>query len=154
MSRIYAPVSRRLLGTPDVARIYGVGRQAVTDWARKGIMPAIEANGCYYIDPAILPDWQPPRYSYAWFDVGTYEQITRRRTMPAITSGRKLNTRQVAVIFGISEITVGNWVRHHLLPATRERGEYAIDAGTVAAFVPPRKSTAVFDREMYEAIVS
>lgn len=68
---------------------------------------------------------------------------------------RYLTTQQVAQIFGVSQITVGNWIRWGLLPFMRggDKGWYYIDPDVLPTFDPPRTSPAWFNRELYDAMV-
>lgn len=67
---------------------------------------------------------------------------------------RYLGTTQVALIFGVTDVTVANWVRWGLLEALRQgRGPYYINPDDLPDFDPPRgTSHAVFDKEMFEAV--
>lgn len=66
---------------------------------------------------------------------------------------RYLTTQQVAQVYGVSQVTVGNWVRWGLLPSLRQgRGPYYIDPDVLPGFDPPRTSPAWFNREVYDAI--
>jgi hypothetical protein len=140
-----------LLTTGQVGQIFGVTGMTVWNWVRRGILPASKVSGNHFIDSAILPDWEPPRRSYAYFDRAVYDRLTGKAERPLPRRGHAISTQQAAMIFGVTATTVTNWIRWGLLPATGKH-PYRIDAGALVTFQPPRRSAAQFDSEMYEAL--
>lgn len=72
-------VPRNYLTTIQVAHIFGVSAVTVGNWARWGLLPTLQnkRGGPHYINPAILPTFEPPRTSPAWFNREAYDAIVR-----------------------------------------------------------------------------
>lgn len=78
MDTAHVRIPHRYLTTTQVAQIFGVSQITVANWIRWGLLPSLrQGRGPYYIDPAILPNFDPPRgNSHAWFNRELYDAIT------------------------------------------------------------------------------
>jgi len=76
MTTPHVRIPRRYLSTMQVAQVFGVSQITVANWIRWGLLPALrQGRGAYYVDPDILPDFDPPRTSPAWFNRAMYDAI-------------------------------------------------------------------------------
>jgi len=77
MAEQHVRIPHRYLTTTQVAQIFGVSQITVANWIRWGLLPAVRVGrGPYYINPAILPGFEPPRgNSHAWFNREVYDAM-------------------------------------------------------------------------------